>query len=140
MWAEANGGSMAPLVRAGDALWVEPLAGPPRVGDILAIPTKQGLCGHRVVHVRHEQGAWRALLRGDARDSCDGEVGPREVVGRITLQRRGGHVLDHRRPSVRALDLAAARLGGSALLARAARRFLAFVADRRRSRVLSSAA
>jgi hypothetical protein len=93
---KARGGSMRPALQDGDVLTVAPLAGPARVGEVVAARRGGLLALHRVSEVRADA----VRLCGDACARDDGLFTPDELLGRAVAVRRAG------RP------LATARLGG----------------------------
>lgn len=81
----AGGTSMEPAINDGDALTVQPVEPVAvRPGDILLYRKYQRDIAHRVVAVRKTGPAVAAfLLRGDAKEACDVQVEPNEVVGKV---------------------------------------------------------
>lgn len=79
----ATGASMAPAIRAGDVLRVEPVAPTAvRLGDVVLYASLRGLTAHRVVEASDSAGMLRC--RGDARGSELESVRTQEVLGRVT--------------------------------------------------------
>lgn len=90
------GWSMMPLLRPGDAVWVEP-AGPAslRRGDLVVTWRGGELVTHRLVAVDHR--GWHT--KGDSQRHADSPVVAEAVLGRITaIEREGNRIeLDSRR-------------------------------------------
>lgn len=116
----ASGTSMAPGIRSGEAVTVEPPTREPlRAGEVVLYRRADGaLALHRVLRVRVHCGRRLCLLGGDApRARCE-EVGLESVLGRwVPLSRPGGRAAAR----ARALRLRAA-LAWRSLAARLARR------------------
>jgi len=89
-WQRVRGRSMAPALRDGDEVWLEPI-GPVVAGDVVVarIPgSRTGTVLHRVVR-EDEQGVW---TRGDA-CRADDPLSPRvNILFRATSFRRRGRV------------------------------------------------
>lgn len=90
----AVGGSMSPLIQAGDVLVVAPLHDhPPRPGEILLVlidgvhPT-----AHRLIAQRAHRGRKLLCLKGDSTGRWDRVVADDEVLGRVTALERAGQV------------------------------------------------
>jgi len=87
---EVTGHSMSPLLRSGDVVTIEPLAGRrPSLGDVVAAAPGGRLLVHRLV-------GWdrgRALCRGDVAAEADPTTSPEDMLGKVTrVERRGRHV------------------------------------------------
>ena len=79
------GPSMRPLLRAGMVVDIEPLAGPPRIGEILVFKSLSGLVAHRLVAPRNIDETTSAYVTaGDAHPDLTEVVMPHLVVGRVT--------------------------------------------------------
>ncbi|MEM6796009.1 MAG: S24/S26 family peptidase [Acidobacteriota bacterium] len=94
-----RGHCMVPLVREGDVVTAEPLAGSPRLGDLLIarVGSEEIVC-HRALEI-----AVAGLgLAGDASHRLD-RVPPAAVLGRVVRVERGGVSLDWQTPAWRAL-------------------------------------
>jgi signal peptidase I len=92
---EAHGGSMAPFIRAGDLLTVEPAAADGlRVGDV-ALYRRAGndLVVHRVIARRFEDGQIWLTLRGDAAPGAAEQVAGAQASGRVVRLQRGARVI-----------------------------------------------
>lgn len=75
----ARGASMAPFIRDGDEVLVEPLARPPRRGEVVLVRVAGGaVVLHRVLASR----AGGVVTRGDAQEVPDAPVPAAEVLGR----------------------------------------------------------
>ena len=82
-------GSMAPLLRPGDAIRVAPLAGQsPRQGAVLMVRHGNFLLTHRLVGWPGGDG--HLLLQGDACLRPDRPVAADAVLGVVVARRRGG--------------------------------------------------
>jgi hypothetical protein len=82
-----TGRSMRPLLRAGMVVDVEPLAGAPRLGDILVFKGASGLVAHRFFASRNARPNERGsvyLTAGDAFPDRADVVAPDLVVGRVS--------------------------------------------------------
>ena len=77
---EAVGGSMFPLIRDGDRVVVEPIAGAYRDGDIVLVANAGRWILHRIVDVSDEG----VITCGDNKAANDPPVSPAHVVGRAT--------------------------------------------------------
>ena len=84
LWLTAGGHSMAPAIRDGDRLRVEPLRSPPRRGDVLACEIDGRLVIHRLVGPPGEL----MEVRGDVAPEADPPVAPGAVRGRVTAVER----------------------------------------------------
>lgn len=92
---EAHGGSMAPFIRPGDVLTVEPTAADGlRVGDVaLYRRGANDLVVHRVVARRIEGGQIWLTMRGDAAPGAAEQVAGSQVLGRIVHLQRAARVI-----------------------------------------------
>jgi signal peptidase I len=89
---QATGQSMYPAVKDGEIIKVEPVE-PSHIkkGDIVLYRMKKGVIAHRVVRIeRRNGGPPFFVLRGDALETCDGIVEPRQVIGRVISVERNG--------------------------------------------------
>ncbi|MFQ5596360.1 MAG: S24/S26 family peptidase [Anaerolineae bacterium] len=85
--------SMAPLLRAGDAVWAEPaLPASLRRGDVVVIQHAGGLVTHRLVAVG--DGEW--LTKGDNTRRLDPPVKANAILGRVVAIERGGDRIELR--------------------------------------------
>lgn len=81
-WVHESSESMAPLVRAGDRLWLAPAAGGEvRRGQLIAYHRDGRLVVHRVL----VRGARSLITKGDGLSRRDPPVAASEVVGRVTV-------------------------------------------------------
>lgn len=83
----ATGGSMAPLIRDGDILTIQPLDGAPGLGDVVAFLCSghERMAVHRIIGSRKDA----YLVRGDAAGQSDGWVPRSRLLGKIIHIRRG---------------------------------------------------
>ena len=90
----ARGSSMAPTIRDGEVVTVEPVG--PRdgdTGDVVLYASRRGLTAHRVVGKR--QGPEPAFLaRGDAPGSAEEPLHGEQMLGRVQQVERNGRVTD----------------------------------------------
>ncbi len=87
----AHGRSMAPLIRDGDVLTVEPARlADLRVGDVALHRLGSQVVAHRVVGRRVEDGQPVLRTRGDAALSAADRVPEGDVLGRVVERERGG--------------------------------------------------
>lgn len=89
---EATGGSMAPFIRPGDVLGVEPVE--PRhltVGDVALYRAPDGRpLAHRVVRTPGRESGWRWVLCADAHPGQWEHVRPDALLGRVVCRERQG--------------------------------------------------
>jgi hypothetical protein len=84
----ADGHSMAPTIRPGETLIVEPLgAAAPRPGDILLYRWGAGVRAHRLLRIDRTSSA-SLVTQGDALDSPDAPVPTDLVIGRVRAVER----------------------------------------------------
>jgi signal peptidase I len=111
----ANGGSMHPTIREGEAITVAPArpAGIKR-GDVILYRVGRGVIAHRVARVAHQpDGGLVFIPRGDASQGRDDPVKEAAILGRVVAVERGGRTLNPAWSGARALAVAwaaAARL------------------------------
>ncbi len=88
----AEGGSMHPAIRGGDAIVVEPVAPADiRTGDVVLYRTAERVIAHRVIGVDAGIGASPVFtLRGDAAGSAEEPVESHQVLGRVAAVERKG--------------------------------------------------
>ncbi len=88
----AEGGSMHPSIRAGEAVVVEPVAPTEvRAGDVLLYRGEQRLTAHRVVGIdRATEAAPVFTLRGDAAGLPEERVESGQILGRVVEAERRG--------------------------------------------------
>ena len=77
----AEGGSMWPLLLDGDTVEVQPLGGPPALGDIVLFELRGRLALHRVVAIDGD----RVVLKGDALTEPDGSYPAAALLGRLDV-------------------------------------------------------
>lgn len=85
------GDSMAPLLRAGDAVLVRPV--PPQAlhpGDLVAVRRGEQVITHRLIG--REAGGWRT--KGDNRHALDPPVAAGALLGRVVAVERAGRRVD----------------------------------------------
>jgi ribosomal protein S18 acetylase RimI-like enzyme len=92
----ARGSSMAPALRDGDLLTVEPTeAAALRMGDVILYRAEGGrLAAHRVVARQADQGRLTLTARGDAAAGPGEAVRAELVLGRVVGVQRRGRTLD----------------------------------------------
>lgn len=87
----AEGHSMHPTIRHGEAIVVEPaVAADLRCGDVAFYHAQRGVTAHRVVRAERE----RFLTRGDASLSADEVVGRHQILGRVVSVERKSRPVD----------------------------------------------
>ena len=83
--------SMAPLIRAGDAVIVERAALQAcQIGDVVVIQRERDYLTHRLVHKSGE--GWQT--KGDNTPLPDPPIPPEAIVGRVTRIQRGARTLN----------------------------------------------
>lgn len=92
----AEGGSMHPTIRDGDALMLTPIQPIElRIGDIVLARQAGRPVAHRIVRLtKRNDCAVRVVLRGDALLSCDLPIAPDAIVGRVFAVEREGTQID----------------------------------------------
>lgn len=101
----AKGGSMDPLIRDGDTLFLAP-ADPFRIqlGDVVFISDKAGRPRiHRVIKINRHQGQRTFLIHGDRSNHADGIFPPDRVFGKVTAIEREGQRISFDQPVYRLL-------------------------------------
>lgn len=83
------GSSMKPTILAGDSVVIRPLAGAPRVGDVVVYSRGGRLWCHRVLLPGRS-----VITKGDARGRPDAPVPKRDIIGRAVALQRGSRILD----------------------------------------------
>ena len=87
----AEGDSMYPTIRKGEAIVVEPVpAAGLRKGDVALYRTERGITAHRVV----ASGKTRFKMRGDAMASPNEPVDIQQILGRVVAVEREGRSID----------------------------------------------
>jgi signal peptidase I len=90
----AEGASMYPTIRDGDAITVAPVAFDDVVrGDLLLCRQDQRVIAHRVIGITTRDSMRIFELRGDAKAACDAPVAADAVVGRVIAVHRNGRVV-----------------------------------------------
>jgi hypothetical protein len=94
----ANGRSMHPTIRDGEALTLAPIRqNELRTGDIVLSRQAGRLVAHRIVRLTKRRGAPSSvLLRGDSAASCDSPVAPSAVLAQVISVERDGRAIDLR--------------------------------------------
>ena len=92
----AQGGSMHPTIRDGDALMLAPIQPIElRIRDIVLACQSGRPVAHRVVRLtKRNDRPVRVVLRGDALLSCDLPMVPDAIVGRVIAVERNGRRID----------------------------------------------
>ena len=87
-----NGWSMAPLIRPGDTLTIEPATSTRlRPGDIVLRKAEEDWVVHRLLAVRTRNGTAYAITRGDSADRVDPSIPLERVMGKVTgIDRKNG--------------------------------------------------
>ncbi|MCA1758075.1 MAG: hypothetical protein LC649_11525 [Bacteroidales bacterium] len=88
----ANGYSMFPAIRPGDALTITPVEDPVtlREGEVVAWKREHDLVVHRLVAVRIHDDRIVLVTRGDSCLAADQPILPLSLAGRVTdIQRKG---------------------------------------------------
>lgn len=104
--------SMWPLLRAGDAVIVQPIGpaadrGDCRVGDVLVAHRGAELITHRLIAIEGE----RWLMRGDNAILVDAPVRRAECVGRVEAIERGAYQIDLAQPQWAQLNQRLGQIG-----------------------------
>jgi signal peptidase I len=100
--------SMWPLLRAGDAVIVQPLEPAAiRVGDVLVVQCGAELITHRLIAVEGE----RWMMCGDNALLADAPVGRAECVGRVEAIERGAYQIDLAQPQWAQLNQRLGQIG-----------------------------
>lgn len=112
----ANGGSMHPTIREGEAITVAPVQPAEiRRGEVILYRVGRGVIAHRVARVAHRpDGTLVFVPRGDASQSRDDPVEGTAILGRVVTVERNGRALDP--AALRARMLAGVRRATSRLL------------------------
>ncbi len=96
----AEGQSMQPTIRAGEAITVAPVM-PAQIkrGDIVLYRSARSVTAHRVVRIKRNKRSTQSsvlspqssfILRGDASNTCDEPVEAEQVLGRVVAVERAG--------------------------------------------------
>ena len=88
----ARGISMQPFIRDGDILEIQPNGGKLfRATDIVLCKSPKGkLVAHRIVRIKLGEGRDKLIIQGDALRIPDGDIDPRDVLGRVVAVIRDG--------------------------------------------------
>lgn len=79
-------GSMAPMMRLGDWVWVGAVRQPLRVGDIVMADSGGKAIIHRLIFATRHY----LILQGDALFRFDAPVAPEQVIGIVIVRERKG--------------------------------------------------
>lgn len=86
-----NGASMLPLLRSGDAVWVERVQHARlRCGDVIVLWRDGAFLTHRLARIDQD----RVYTKGDHRRTFDPPSGLHDIVGRVTAIERDGRRTD----------------------------------------------
>lgn len=97
LWFRVSSGSMHPLLRIGEEVYIEPApAGELQVGEIAAFETSAGLVIHRIVQRHSNQGGVQLVEMSDTQLRA-GAVESKAVIGRVVAI-RGKRRIDLQRP------------------------------------------
>lgn len=84
-----QGGSMQPVYRSGDAVFVDPSGrSQPAAGQVITFMQEDGLMTHRVVRVETAQ----VLTKGDAVRSFDPPIPRGQILGTVIAHERDGRL------------------------------------------------
>lgn len=95
---QVAGDSMSPILRTGDAIYVEPVR--PEglsIGEIVLCKTKGGMRAHRLVEIGYREGRYIFLTKGDTFSFLDDPLGEGDIIGRVYAVEKWGRVLNLRR-------------------------------------------
>lgn len=110
LWFRVSSGSMHPLLRIGEEVYIEPApAGELQVGDIAAFETGAGLVIHRIVQRRSEGGGVQLVEMSDTQ-LLAGQVESGAAIGRVVAIGRGQRWIDLRRPLAQKCGRVTARI------------------------------
>jgi len=102
-----NGASMAPLLRPGDVVWVEPVEEAAlRLGDVVLVRRAADFVTHRLVE-RTPDG-W--IAKGDNLAAPDPAVSGQDILGRVYHVERAGRRIEENRPGWEPLSRRMGRL------------------------------
>jgi signal peptidase I len=120
-WIKVNGGSMTPLIQAGDEVYVEFGPRRPRLGEIVVFPEHDEMVVHRLVR-RQRAGSGELLrTRGDGRLAFDRPFPADQVFGIVRACRRAGVPVQVVTGGRRATTMALASLSMGIVIAAAER-------------------
>ena len=93
---QVQGASMAPFIRDGDTLTIEPVDFKRvSVGDIILFKSLQGnLVIHRVIRKKPSSNVLQFLVQGDRAAHDDGWITGEQVYGKVTTIERGSRILN----------------------------------------------
>ena len=91
----AEGSSMWPTIRPGEAITVEPAtATDVKLKDIVLYRTGRRVIGHRVVRIETRNGERVLLARGDAGRGAGEPVAVQQILGKVVAVEREGCKID----------------------------------------------
>jgi hypothetical protein len=98
LWFRVASGSMHPLLRIGEQVYIEPTtARQLQIGEIAAFETEAGLVIHRIVQ-RHQENSDIQLVEMSDVHLRAGRVKSGAVIGRVVAIRQGNTRIDLQRP------------------------------------------
>lgn len=110
LWFRVSSGSMHPLLRIGEEVYIEPAtAGDLQVGEIAAFETGAGLVIHRIVQRRSDRGGIQLVEMGDTQLRA-GPIESGAVIGRVIAIGRGKQRIDLQRPIAQKCGRVTARI------------------------------
>lgn len=110
LWFTVSSGSMHPLLRIGEEVYIEPAtAGDLQVGEIAAFETSEGLVIHRIVQRRADQHGVRLIEMSDVHLRAE-PVESEAAIGRVVAIGRGKQHIDLRRPIAQKCGRVTARI------------------------------
>jgi hypothetical protein len=98
LWFRVASGSMHPLLRIGEQVYIEPAtARQLQIGEIAAFETEAGLVIHRIVQRRQENGDIQLVEMSDVYLRA-GQIKSGGAIGRVVAIRQGNTRIDLQRP------------------------------------------
>ena len=98
LWFRVSSGSMHPLLRIGEEVYIEPAtAGDLQIGEIAAFETSAGLVIHRIVQRHFDQHGVQLIEMSDVHLRA-GPVESGAAIGRVVAIGRGKRRVDLQRP------------------------------------------
>ena len=89
------GDSMSPLLRTGDAIYVEPVkADNLSIGDIILSKAGEKMRAHRLIKIYKEKGGGIFRTKGDTFSSVDEPLGENNIIGRVYAVEKWGKTLN----------------------------------------------
>ena len=109
LWFRVSSGSMHPLLRIGEEVYIEPAtADELQVGEIAAFETSAGLVIHRIVQRRSERGSIQLVEMSDTQLRAE-QVESGAAIGRVVAMGRRQRRIDLQRPIAQKLGRVTAR-------------------------------